>query len=248
MIASLKLSGCSSLTFSSLSVLSSYAALKQTTELKLSHLHALERPDAATWQQLEAMFRSTEHRLAVLHMDGACVDNQLLVNLAESCRKLTELSIVGCLGLTDVGLQALAAGLKLLRKLSVGGAKGTWTEQGGLSAFKDLDSLAIARRNCCSDDDLISVLSQHPSLRSIRLAGLASITDRGLAALPMELAEATFVCCDGMCGASLSRLEKLQELRMRDCVRISPQAMQVTTFFFKLQPQTVQPPAHYYGM
>ena len=165
--------------------------------------------------------------MRVLHLDGSSLEDATMKCLAESCREVAELSLVGCTELTDAGLELVARGCEKLRTLAVGGAKGMWSVQRGLACFRGLQSLSVSRRSNMHDQSFCSVMAQHSGLQSLRLAGCALITDEGLASLPVGLRSATFICCDSITGRGLGRLRALQELRFRDCAKVTAQAVQV---------------------
>ena len=226
----LSLSGCSSMSVASLQLLAAPGAvLEGVSELRLSHLPALSSVQRHNedGDALPGLLRASGLQLQLLHLDGSSLGDETMECLVEWCRELAELSIVGCTELSDAGLQLVARGCQKLRTLAVGGAKGTWSERHGLSCFQGLRSLSISRRSILNDQDFSAVMQRHHGLHNLRLAGCASITDAGLASLPADLRKATFICCDSVSGKGLGRLQALQELRFRDCTRVTAQAVQV---------------------
>lgn len=223
------LSGCSSLTSTSLAALASSLAICDAQELRLNHMQALsQRPVlAAPPSPLLAMVQVSGQRLQTLHIDGAFLSDSILSRVADHCSGLLDLSMVGCAGVSDAGLKLVAQGCIKLQKLAVGGAKGGWTERLGLASFNNLESLVLSRRHFCRDEDLVAVLKQHPGLKHLRLAGCGSITDAALCKLPLNLQQAIFILCDSITGKGLERLQSLQELRLRSCVKVSMHALQV---------------------
>ena len=105
--------------------------------------------------------------LTSLTLDDAYLEDSLAAGVAERCRNLQELSIIGCKGILGSGLSSFSRHCTGLRKLKVslrlvvgesygkvpinpfcllqvGG--GVWSDS-ALCGFKDLHSLSIVRRN-----------------------------------------------------------------------------------------------------
>ncbi len=106
---------------------------------------------------LESAIQAAAKNLGVLRVDGAHLADCMLEALGHMAPGLATLSMVGTTSVTDAGLASLARGCRALRHLEIGGL-GPWTECGGLTLIKGLDSLTISRRNhTCTDAAVIEV-------------------------------------------------------------------------------------------
>ena len=80
-----------------------------------------------------------------------------------------------------------------------------------------------------TDEHLVQVLGQHPTLKSFKMGSCPRVTDEGLAALPAStLQELRLVCCDGVAGASLGRLKRLERLTFTSCSAVTGDAIQAS--------------------
>ena len=80
-----------------------------------------------------------------------------------------------------------------------------------------------------TDDQLVQVLGRHPALKSFKMSACLKISDKGLAALPAStLQELRLVCCDGIVGASLGRLKRLERLMFTSCDAVTEHAIQAS--------------------
>ena len=80
-----------------------------------------------------------------------------------------------------------------------------------------------------TDDQLVQVLGQHLALESFKMSSCPRISDEGLAALPAStLRELRLVCCDGIVGASLGRLKRLERLTFTSCNAVTGDATQAS--------------------
>lgn len=74
----------------------------------------------------------------------------------------------------------------------------------------------------------VQVLEQHPVLESFRLCMSSAVTDRTLEALPAgSMLSLCLVACEAVHGHSISRLRKLETLRLSSCNCFSQEAVQV---------------------
>lgn len=243
-LASLRLSGCSSLSHEGFEILSMHTTLSSTRELALNHVNALSLTSLQSYGReqlspLPAMLACGGASLRVLRLDGSHVSHECLECIASNCLELIDLSLIACTGVQDQGLKSLASKCSKLLVLAVGGSRGRWTERHGLGAFHGLQCLCISRRSSCSDEDLAHVLHQHPTLEGIRLAGCPSISDASIAALPKTLQHAVFICCDRITGSGFERLTQLQGLRFRDCPHVTQEALQVSSHIFSFVPACI---------
>lgn len=77
-------------------------------------------------------------QLQKLVLDGCQVDDAVLGAVGAACADLRDISLVGCRGVTDAGLAAVADGCRRLQAVAVGGgslAAPGWREAVGLAAF-----------------------------------------------------------------------------------------------------------------
>ena len=80
-----------------------------------------------------------------------------------------------------------------------------------------------------NDEHLVQVLGQQPALESFKMSSCPRVTDEGLAALPAStLRELKLVCCDGVVGASLACLKRLEWLTFTSCNAVTGDAIQAS--------------------
>ncbi|CAK0787844.1 hypothetical protein CVIRNUC_011066 [Coccomyxa viridis] len=203
-----------------------------------SELHTLNLTDVfSTSQQSEQqkeslltdIIQGTCGELRRLYLANAHMGEEASQAIAHKCAQLKELSLPGCAGLTATGLKSIALACKHLQVLRIGGGLVRAREEtDSLLAFKHLRRLEIYRRSLMSDEDLVQVLRQHPALEYFKLGCCPRISDEGLAALPAStLRELSLVCCDGVVGASLGRLKRLERLEFASCNAVTGDAIQV---------------------
>jgi hypothetical protein len=203
--------------------------------LDVSHVDSLRRAPhdldfSAVSAAIVAVAEAAQGHLIELHLDGVAVTHDVLKSIGRNCKSLRVLSIIGCKYATDSGLGAIASGCPQLESLSVGGPGMLWSEGIGLTEFKGLRRLTIARRSAmCTDNQLFSVLQQHPELQMFRLCMSSRVTDEALRALPPKsLRELHLVCCEGVQGMTIARLRCLEILRLSSCPNITDKAVQVS--------------------
>ncbi len=78
---------------------------------------SIEKNEAAS----ASIIRGTGGRLRRLRIDDGCAGADVVEAIASKGSRLEQLAICDCRGLTDAGLQALAAACKQLARLRVGG-------------------------------------------------------------------------------------------------------------------------------
>ena len=80
-----------------------------------------------------------------------------------------------------------------------------------------------------TDEQLVQVLGQQPALEFFKMGSCPRVTDEGLSALPAStLRELRLVCCDGVAGASLGRLKRLERLKLTSCNAVTGDAIQAS--------------------
>ena len=233
-LAALLLDSCSRVTCASLLGLAHVHLLRDLKVLSLSGLSCLGSgpcsPTALSTaaETLSSLLDATR-QLQDVSLDELCVSERVCEVIASRCCCLRQASLMACKGLTDAGLAAIAQGCPELRDLSIGGAASPWSEHKGLATFTQLSKLNLARRPMCTDAAFEGLMGSLGQLQELRLASLSRITDAGLAAVPSSVTALTLVCCDNVQGASLARLSRLRELRMRHCPAILAPDLQVRT-------------------
>ena len=231
-LAALLLDSCSRVTCASLLGLAHVHLLRDLKVLSLSGLSCLGSgpcsPTALSTaaDTLSSLLNATR-QLQDVFLDELIVSERVCEVVARRCCSLRQASLMACKGLTDAGLAAIAQGCPDLRHLSIGGAASPWSEHKGLATFTQLSSLSLARRPMCTDSALVGLMGSLGQLQELRLASLSRITDTGMAAVPESVTALMLVCCDNVRGASLARLSRLRELRMRHCPAILAQHLQV---------------------
>ena len=175
-----------------------------------------------------AAILSCAPQLRQLYLDELLVSETACKALGQVCVNLEDASLVACKRMTDTGLQYIAQGCQKMRSLSIGGAASSFSEATGLGAFTQLTKLVLVRRPTCTDTEFQGLMSSLRGLQEVKLASLSRITDTGLAALPAGLTSLTLVMCENVKGASLARLTRLRELRLRHCPAMNPQHLQVS--------------------
>ncbi len=166
-------------------------------------------------------------RLRSLALDGCFLDDATACGITRHCRHLTSLSLVGCKGLADAGLQALLGRCTGLAELSIGGQSSLWREDVALSAagLGSLRSLSLCRRNV-KDAQLAPLLRACTRLQRLCLAACHELTDAALLAVAAEALEQLEVSvCDGIEGSTLSRLRNLRRLRLSHVPAVSAEAL-----------------------
>ena len=176
---------------------------------------------------LQAILRAAP-ALASLQLDELPVPLACLQQAAASCTRLQSLSLMGCRGMCDGGLRALAAACPALHSLAIGGRSGLWQEDTGLAALTQLRHLSLGRRSC-KDAQMSGLLGSLSALASLRLADGGCLSDAGLAALAGlgQLTSLVLMCGDCVEGAWLPRLARVEVLRLRYCRDILPRHVQV---------------------
>ena len=231
-LSALLIDACSRITCTSLVGLSHVHLLKGLRVLSLSGLSCLGSGPcrltalSTAADTLSLLLKSTQ-QLQDVSLDELCVTERVCEVIASRCCCLRQASLMACKGLTDAGLAAIAQGCPKLRDFSIGGAASPWSEHKGLATFTQLSKLNLARRPMCTDAAFEGLMGSLGQLQELRLASLSRITDAGLAAVPSSVTALTLVCCDNVQGASLARLSRLRELRMRHCPAILAQHLQV---------------------
>lgn len=86
----------------------------------------------APTQALAALLQAAGTSLRQLNLDGCFAGGGLLPRLVHSCPAVEAVSLIGCTGLGDADLAALAE-LPQLRDLAVGGATLAWHEHHALT-------------------------------------------------------------------------------------------------------------------
>ena len=174
-----------------------------------------------------AAILSCAPQLRQLYLDELMVSKPACEALGRVCVNLEEASLVACKLMTDAGLQYIAQGCQRLCSLSIGGAASSFSEAEGLGGFTQLTKLVLTRRPSCTDTEFQGLIGSLRGLQEVKLASLSRITDTGLAALPAGLSSLTLVMCENVKGASLTRLTRLRELRLRHCPALDPRHLQV---------------------
>ena len=82
---------------------------------------ASQQSEAADEVTLASTIRGTQGRLKTLLIDNGCAGNDVAEAIASVGQSLEQLSMPCCAGLSDAGLQKIAAACKELQRLSVGG-------------------------------------------------------------------------------------------------------------------------------
>lgn len=121
--------------------------LHRLRHLDVSHVQSLSKGsvgpgstaasagDSPAAQALSALFHAAGGSLRTAVLDGCYMGAGLLPLLVSCCPAVERLSLVGCSGLADADLAALA-GLRSLKDLSVGGASLAWHENRALSGAR----------------------------------------------------------------------------------------------------------------
>jgi F-box/leucine-rich repeat protein 2/20 len=192
-LCGLELAGCN-MSGNVLTGLAATGVLSGVTQLDLSDVECLrlrqQRTDASSTNSssgdlgcgsttvFQQLFAFTGSCLLSLTLDGCNVDCLAAAAVARSCPRLQLLSVVGCKGLTDVGLQALVQCSPQLVQLAVGGAAGTWGEGQALSGLTGLTELKVIRRSNVTDAALAPVLTANSKLMCLSLIGCYCLTDQ----------------------------------------------------------------------
>eukprot|EP00775_Hariotina_reticulata_P005872 gene5872-6113_t len=188
-LCGLEVAGCS-MSGDVLAGLAASGVLTGLTRLDLSDMECLrlrqQRTEAVSscddlgcsstiFQQL---FAFTGGCMLSLTLDGCYVDCLAAAAVARGCPRLQQLSVVGCKGLCDVGLQALVQCSSHMVALAVGGAAGNWAEGIALSGLTGLTELQVIRRSNVTDAALAPLLAANSKLRSLSLIGCYCLTDQ----------------------------------------------------------------------
>ena len=237
-LSALHIDSCSRLTRASIGGLAETHLLRGLRALNLSGLPCLGSgpcSPAACSAAAGTLSHLLGHakQLQVVFLDELALSERVCDVIASSCGSLQRASLMACKGLTDAGLGRIAQGCLHLQDLTIGGAASPWSESKGLAALTQLTQLHLARRPACTDAAFQACMGSFGQLQVLRLASLSRITDAGLAAVPLGVTALTLVCCDNVRGASLARLCRLRELRMRHCPAVTPQQLQVSAGCWK---------------
>lgn len=204
---------------------------------------SMPQPAASAGPGIVSLASLTGPHLSVLKLDGCYLHDDAAAYLALRCPLLHSLSVIGCKGLGNAGLQAFAQHCQHLQDLSVGGVSSLWQEHIALAGLCRLITLKIARRSLLQDVHLMPVLAANQQLHSLSLVGCYSLTDAALVAAPASLRKLTVVACDGMTGSSICRLTGLRTLRLNGCPSVTCVALQHVLACCQ-QLVLLEPPAH----
>ena len=90
--------------------------------LNLSDVFSLsQQSERQKESMLTDIIENTSGHLRVLYIDKAHVGKEAAQAIAQKCTQLEELSLYGCIGLTDTELKCIAIACKRLQVLHIGG-------------------------------------------------------------------------------------------------------------------------------
>lgn len=131
-----------------------------------------------TGSYLKSFFSLRFQRLRDLHLCNLHISDTVLVNIAKNCRGLSGLSLSGCLGVSDFGVQAIAKLCPKLEEVSLRRCSEI-TNKALLYFGETVKSLNVG--SCTKiDGECLSILSQKlPNLERLNLHGI-KVTDESI--------------------------------------------------------------------
>lgn len=179
---------------------------------------------------VEGVLRAMGKGLTALHLRGCeQLGDRTCEAVARHCPDLTALSVSGCAGVTDSGLEPLGRALAL-QELGVAGlAFVSNVTMGSVASHGTLRALDAARCTRLSDEGLRVLFAQpeggESAMRSLDLSGCVSVSPRGMASLAaglVVLALAGTTLADSVVAEAVAGCHTtLESLDVRRCERVA---------------------------
>jgi len=157
---------------------------------------------------------------------GDAVDDSTLETIADNCKELEVLDLVGCI-ISDFGIQRLAQSLLRLKSLNLRACI-SLTNDGLTNMIKYLMNLKILNLSCIphlEDRVLIEIAGRCENLTELHLDRSKHITDQAIIELAMELPRLKTIhlsCCANIGNQTLSALGKYSKELERISVSLCP--------------------------